>query len=48
MAWVHKVEPTVLANSKTHKGLQYSINQEQYLKVFLEDGKVPMDNNAAE
>ena len=34
-AWVHKVEPSVLANSKTHKGLQYSINQEQYLKVFL-------------
>ena len=47
-AWVHKVEPNVLANSKTHKGLQYSINQEQYLKVFLEDGEVPMDNNAAE
>lgn len=35
-AWVHKVEPSVLANNKTHKGLQYSINQEQYLKVFLE------------
>ena len=47
-AWVHKVEPCVLSNSKTHKGLQYSINQEQYLKVFLEDGEVPMDNNAAE
>ena len=47
-AWVHKVEPSVLANSETHKGLQYSINQEQYLKVFLEDGEVPMDNNAAE
>ncbi len=47
-AWVHKVEPNVLANSKTHKGLQYSINQEQYLKVFLEDGEVPMDNNTAE
>ncbi|SDB54823.1 Transposase [Pseudobutyrivibrio sp. YE44] len=47
-AWVHKVEPSVLANSKTHKGLQYSINQEQYLKVFLDDGEVPMDNNSAE
>ena len=23
-------------------------NQEKYLKVFLEDGNVPMDNNAAE
>jgi len=47
-AWAHKTEPNVLANSKTHKGLQYSINQEKYLSVFLEDGDVPMDNNAAE
>lgn len=47
-AWVKKTEPTVLANSKTHKGLQYSINQEQYLRVFLDDGEVPVDNNAAE
>ena len=38
----------VLKNSKTWKGLNYSINQEKYLKVFLEDGEVPMDNNAAE
>lgn len=28
--------------------MSYSINQEKYLKVFLEDGNVPMDNNAAE
>ena len=34
--------------SKTWKGLQYSLNQEKYLKVFLEDGEVPMDNNASE
>ena len=26
----------------------YGINQEKYLKVFLDDGEVPMDNNAAE
>ena len=24
------------------------MNQEKYLKVFLDDGEVPMDNNAAE
>ncbi|MFQ9648091.1 IS66 family transposase [Hungatella effluvii] len=24
------------------------MNQEKYLKVFLEDGEVPIDNNAAE
>ena len=47
-AWVHKTEPHVLRDSKTHKGLQYSINQEKYLKTFLSDGEVPIDNNAAE
>lgn len=26
----------------------YALNQERYLKVFLEDGEVPMDNNASE
>ncbi len=47
-AWVHKASPNVLTNSKTYKGLQYSINQEKYLKAFLTDGEVPIDNNAAE
>lgn len=47
-AWVHKTEPYILRDSKTHKGLQYSINQEKYLKTFLTDGEVPIDNNAAE
>ena len=34
--------------SKTWEGFNYSLNQEKYLKVFLDDGEVPMDNNAAE
>lgn len=34
--------------SRTWEGFNYSINQEKYLKVFLDDGEVPMDNNAAE
>ena len=29
------------------KALAYSINQEDYLRVFLSDGHVPMDNNYA-
>ena len=29
-------------------GFNYFINQESYLRVFLEDGEVPMDNNATE
>lgn len=26
----------------------YALNQEQYLRVFLSDGDVPIDNNASE
>ena len=28
--------------------MAYSINQEEYLRTFLKDGKVPPDNNYAE
>lgn len=28
--------------------MNYALNQEKYLKVFLEDGEVPIDNNASE
>ncbi len=37
-----------LPKGKTADGLNYSINHEKYLKVFLEDGNVPIDNSAAE
>ena len=49
-AWVKekKADGRVSEKSKTGRGLSYSINQKKYLKVFLEDGNVPMDNNAAE
>ena len=33
---------------KTASGLQYSVNQEQYLNVFLTDGEVPIDDSASE
>ena len=33
---------------KTAEGLQYCLNQEKYLKVFLDHGDVPMDNSASE
>ena len=38
----------MLAQGQTAKAFQYCLNQEQYLRVFLEHGDVPMDNNAAE
>ena len=34
--------------SETGKGFLYCINQEQYLKTFLDDGNIPMDNSASE
>lgn len=37
-----------MPKSKLWEGLNYSINQERYLKVFLENGNVPIDNNASE
>lgn len=47
-AWVKQNLLKVPAKSKTANGFTYSINQEKYLRVFLEDGEVPLDNNAAE
>ena len=41
-------ENEVLPKSKTAEGLRYAVNQEKYLKVFLQDGEVPPDNSASE
>lgn len=38
----------VLPKSETAKGLSYSINQEDYLNVFLTDGEAPIDDSASE
>ena len=35
-------------SNKMHETFTYALNQERYLRVFLEDGEVPMDNNASE
>lgn len=35
-------------SNKMHEAFTYTLNQERYLQVFLEDGDVPMDNNASE
>ncbi len=37
-----------MQKSKTWNGFNHALNQEKYLRVFLKDGEVPMDNNAAE
>ncbi len=47
-AWCHKHSNNVSSKGKTGNGISYSLNQEKYLKVFLEDPDVPLDNNSAE
>jgi transposase len=46
--WVKQKYDQVTHNSNIGKALAYSINQETYLRVFLSDGDIPMDNNYAE
>lgn len=49
-AWVKEqlANIAVPPKGKTAKGLNFCVNQEKYLKVFLEDGDVPIDNSASE
>ena len=49
-AWVkqHVNDKTVLPKGSTAKGMNYCLNQEEYLKVFLSDGEVPIDDSASE
>ena len=36
------------STAKLKQAVTYALNQEKYLRVFLEDSEVPMDNNASE
>ena len=46
--WVRLKYPQVTHNGTIGRALGYSINQEKYLRKFLSDGDIPMDNNPAE
>lgn len=46
--WLKKKYNQVTHNSTIVKALAYSIHQEPYLRTFLSDGDVLMDNNYAE
>ena len=46
--WAKLKYTQVTHNSTIGRALAYSLNQEEYLRTFLNDGKVPMDNNYAE
>ena len=46
-AYLKFQEPLVAPKSRTGKAISYCLNQEKYLRVFLTDGYIPMDNNSA-
>jgi hypothetical protein len=48
--WVREQirEFSVPMESETGEGLSYSINQEKYLRAFLDNGDIPIDNSACE
>ena len=48
-AWAkEQLESGGISSEMTIKGLNYCINQEENLKVFLNDADVPLDNNETE
>lgn len=47
-AYLKQNEAKVPKSGKTREAFTYALNQEWYLRVFLDDGDVPIDNNASE
>lgn len=49
-AWVKEIlaNVAVLPKGKTADGLRYGLNQEKYLRVFLDNPNIPIDNSASE
>ena len=46
--WCRSHQGEAPAGARVEEGIRYSLNQESYLRVFLEDGEVPIDNLASE
>ena len=46
--WLHKLEDSVDRSSMIGEAVRYALNQEVYLKRYLEDGRLSIDNLAAE
>ena len=48
-AWVKDIlDNKIISSTDLKKALTYSVNQEKYLRVFLEAAIIPLDNNDAE
>ena len=47
-AWLHTLEADVDRSSKIGDAILYTLNQEKYLRRYLEDGHLSIDNNECE
>ena len=47
-AWAKEHQCDTGKKDKTWEGFSYCINNEKYLRLFLEDGEIPIDNSATE
>ena len=47
-AWLHTFEEDVDRSSKIGEAILYALNQEKYLRRYLEDGHLSIDNNECE
>lgn len=47
-AWAKSMLPGILPKSKFGQAVTYAVNQEKWLKNFLEDGRLELSNNRAE
>lgn len=48
-SWLGSIDTSAMDQSgKLYKAIQYSLNQEEFLRRFLEDPIIPLDNNDAE
>lgn len=45
--WLYTLKPDVDRSSKIGEAILYAINQERYLRGYLEDGHLSIDNNPA-
>ena len=46
--WIKENKDKVPLKSQTGKAFTYALNQEDYLRTFLSDPNIPLENNAAE
>ena len=47
--WLKSIDTTLMDKSGTlYHAINYAVNQEPYLRAFLDDPIIPLDNNDAE